>query len=207
MAQLVLYTNPMSRGRMARWMLEEVGQPYDVVVLDYATTMKSPDYLAMNPMGKVPTLVHGDTVVTEVAAIVTWLAMTFPEAGLLPDDRGHFLRWMFFAAGPVEAAVTDRALGVTVPEGRKGMVGYGDFDRMMGALRGLVAKGPYLAGDRFSALDVYLGSQIAYGQRFGSMPAEPAFQDYAARIMARPAAIRAAAADDALMAAAKGEKA
>jgi glutathione S-transferase len=207
MANLTLYTNPMSRGRMARWMLEEVGQPYDAVVLDYGTTMKSPAYLALNPMGKVPTLVHGDTVVTEVAAVVSYLAMAFPEAGLLPADKGHFLRWMFFAAGPVEAAVTNRALGVEVPAERKGMVGYGDFDRVMGALMGLLAKAPYLAGDRFSALDVYLGSQIAYGQRFGSMPAVPEFQDYAARILSRPAAVKAAALDDALIAAAKAAKA
>jgi glutathione S-transferase len=167
MANLTLYTNPMSRGRMARWMLEEVGQPYDTVLLDYGTTMKAPGYLSLNPMGKVPTLVHGSSVVTECAAVITYLAMAFPEAGLLPDDRGHFLRWMFFGAGPVDAAVTNRALGVEVPPDRQGMVGYGDFDRVIAALRGLVAQAPYLAGDRFSALDVYLGSQIAYGLRFG----------------------------------------
>lgn len=203
MAQLTLYTHPMSRGRMARWMLEEVGLAYDTVLLDYGTTMRSPEYLALNPMGKVSALVHGDTVVTEVAAVSSYLAMAFPEAGLLPGDRGHFLRWMFFAAGPVEAAVTNKALGVEVPAERKGMVGYGDFDRVMGALLGLVRKAPYLAGARFSALDVYLGSQIAYGQRFGSMPPLPEFRDYAARILSRPAAVRAAAADDALVAAAK----
>lgn len=205
MTNLTLYTNPMSRGRMARWMLEEVGQPYEAVVVGYGPPMKTPAYLALNPMGKVPTLVHGDTVVTEVAAVISYLAMAFPEAGLMPEDRGHFLRWMFFAAGPVEAAVTNRALGVEVPDARKGMVGYGDFDRVMGALMGLVTKAPYLAGERFSALDVYLGSQIAYGQRFGSMPAVPAFQDYAARILARPAAVKAAALDDALIAAARAE--
>ncbi len=205
MTNLTLYTNPMSRGRMARWMLEEVGQSYDAVVVGYGPPMKTPAYLALNPMGKVPTLVHGDTVVTEVAAVISYLAMAFPEAGLMPEDRGHFLRWMFFAAGPVEAAVTNRALGVEVPDARKGMVGYGDFDRVMGALMGLVTKAPYLAGERFSALDVYLGSQIAYGQRFGSMPAVPAFQDYAARILSRPAAVKAAALDDALIAAARAE--
>lgn len=203
MTNLTLYTNPMSRGRMARWMLEEIGQPYDAVVVGYGPPMKTPAYLALNPMGKVPTLVHGDTVVTEVAAVISYLAMAFPEAGLVPEDKGYFLRWMFFAAGPVEAAVTNRALGVEVPAERKGMVGYGDFDRVMAALLGLVTKAPYLAGDRFSALDVYLGSQIAYGQRFGSMPAVPEFQDYAARILSRPAAVRAAALDDALIAAAK----
>ncbi len=199
MAQLTLYTNPMSRGRMARWMLEEVGQPYEAVILDFATTAKTPEYLALNPMGKVPTLTHGDTMITECGAIITWLAMQFPEAGLLPDDRGHFLRWMFFAAGPVEQAVSLRALGVEPPAERRAMLGHGDYDSVVGTLRGLVAQAPYLAGDRFTALDIYLGGQIIWGTRFGTLPADPAFLAYAERISDRPAAHRANEKDNATM--------
>ena len=101
--ELVFYTNPMSRGRIARWMLEEVGQPYRTVLLDFATTAKAPEYLALNPMGKVPTIVHGRTVVTECAAVCAYLADAFPEAGLAPEParRGAYYRWMFFAAGPL----------------------------------------------------------------------------------------------------------
>jgi glutathione S-transferase len=199
MADLTFYTNPMSRGRMARWMLEEVGRPYDTVVLDYGTTMRAPAYLAVNPMGKVPALRHGTTVVTECAAVISYLAFTFPESGLLPDDTGHFLRWMFFAAGPLDQAVTHRALGYEPPDERRGMVGYGSHDRVVAALEGLVGQAPYLAGDRFTALDVYLGSQIAWGLRFGTLPERPGFAAYAARILDRPAAVRARAIDDALL--------
>ncbi|QYK42351.1 MAG: glutathione S-transferase family protein [Paracoccaceae bacterium] len=199
MAGLTFYTNPMSRGRMARWMLEEIGQPYETVVLDYGTTMKAPDYLAVNPMGKVPALRHGETTVTECGAVIAYLAFTFPDAGLLPEDRGHFLRWMFFGAGPLEQAVTMRALGFEAPAERRGMVGFGAFDDVVGALRGLVAAGPYLAGDRFSALDVYLGSQIGWGVQFGTLPGDPAFRAYWDRIKDRPAATRAREIDDALM--------
>ena len=115
MDRLTLYTNPMSRGRIARWMLEEVGRPYEAVILDYATTMKAEPYLSLNPMGKVPTLTHGERVITENGAICTYLADAFPEAELMPQDRARFYRWMFFAAGPVDAAVTNKALGVEVP--------------------------------------------------------------------------------------------
>ncbi|HMO06369.1 MAG TPA: glutathione S-transferase family protein [Paracoccaceae bacterium] len=199
MADLTLYTNPMSRGRMARWMLEEMGLPYRAVILDYGTTMKAPDYLAINPMGKVPALRHGETIVTECAAVISYLAFTFPECGLLPDDRGHFLRWMFFGAGPVDMAATLKGLGYEPPAERRGLVGFGHMDDVVAALLGLVAAGPWLAGERFSALDVYLGSQIGWGVRFGTLPAEPAFTEYAERIFARPAARRAREIDDALV--------
>ena len=127
--ELTFYTNPMSRGRIARWMLEEVGQPYRTVILGYGPPMQAPDYLRLNPMGKVPTLVHGETVVTECAAICAYLADAFPAAGLAPEParRGAYYRWLFFAAGPVEAAITNQALGVEVPEERRGMVGYGSL--------------------------------------------------------------------------------
>src|SRR5271169_2782230 len=133
--ELVLYTHPMSRGRIARWMLEEVGEPYRAEILEYAGSMKAPDYLPINPMGKVPTLRHGETIVTECAAICAYLADVFPEAGLAPPpgsrQRGPYYRWLFFGAGPIEAAVTNRMLGVVVPEGRERMVGYGSYADVM----------------------------------------------------------------------------
>ncbi|MEH7827953.1 glutathione S-transferase family protein [Gemmobacter denitrificans] len=199
MNRLTLYTNPMSRGRIARWMLEETGQPYEVVVLDYATTMKEPAYLAINPMGKVPALTHGDRVVTEGAAICTYLADAFPEAGLMPEDRAGFYRWMFFGAGPLEAAVTNAALQVVVPAERRGMVGYGSLEKVVATLSGHLAGQPYFLGSQFTAVDVYVGSQISWGLQFGTLPADPVLADYAARITARPAALRAKAADDALL--------
>lgn len=199
MPTLTLYTNPMSRGRIARWMLEEVGQPYDTRIVAYVDEMKGPDYLAINPMGKVPALVHGSRVVTECAAIVTYLADAFPEAGLMPADRAAFYRWMFFAAGPLEAAIIDRALGVTVPEDKRAMVGYGDFDQAVRVLADHVGRQPHVCGDAFSAADVYVGSQVGWGLRFGTMPALPEFQAYWNRLKDRPAQTRAAAIDDALL--------
>ena len=205
MTSLVFYTNPMSRGRIVRWMLEEVGAPHDTVVLDYGTTMKAPDYLAINPMGKVPALVHGDVVVTEAAAICAYLADAFPEAGLAPPpgspERGAYYRWMFFAAGPVEAAVTDASMNVVVegPE-LEGRVGYGTLARVCDTLAGLLSDGrTYLLGESFSAVDVYLGSQIGWGMLFGTMPERPGFRAYFDRIKERPAAVRAREIDDALM--------
>ncbi len=199
--ELVFYTNPMSRGRIARWMLEEVARPYRSVFLDFATTAKAPEYLALNPMGKVPTLVHGTTVVTECAAVCAYLADAFPEAGLAPEPakRGAYYRWMFFAAGPLEASVTNRSLGVEVPRERQGMVGYGSFERVMDALETAVAGDGYVAGEAFSAADVYVGSQIGWGLMFGSIEKRPAFEAYWARIAWRPAAARAKALDDAAM--------
>ena len=157
--EIVFYTNPMSRGRIARWMLEEIGQPYRTVVLDYGTTMKAADYLAINPMGKVPAVTHRGVTVTECAAVCTYLADAFPAAGLAPalDDpaRGPYLRWMFFGAGPLEAAVTARSLGLLAPPDKAAMAGYGSFDQVVEALVSAVADaGPWMLGDRFSALDV-----------------------------------------------------
>lgn len=199
MTDLTLYTNPMSRGRMVRWMLEEMGVPYTAEIVDFGAGMRTPEYLALNPMAKVPTLTHGDTVITEGGAIITWLAMNFPDCGLLPDDQGDFLRWMFFAAGPVEQAVTFRALGVDIPREKRGMVGCGDYDSVVSTLRTLVSRGEWLAGDRFSALDVYLGGQIGWGVGFGTLPADPLFLAYADRIQNRPAAKRANDLDNALI--------
>ena len=206
--EIVFYTNPQSRGRIVRWMLEELGRPYCTEVLGYGTSMKSADYLALNPMGKVPTITHRGVVVTEGAAICTYLADAYPEAGLAPafDDpaRGTYLRWMFFAAGPVEAAVTANSLGLLPPADKAGMVGYGSYDQTVDALETAVSgPGPWILGDRFSAADVYVGSQIAWGLMFKSLPDRDAFKAYAARIMSRPAAVRAREIDDALIAAAQ----
>jgi len=201
--ELVFYTNPMSRGRIARWMLEEVGAPYRTEILDYETSLKGPAYLAINPMGKVPAIKHRDTVVTEGAAICAYLADAFPQAGLAPPpgDRGAYYRWLFFAAGPVEAAVTNKSMGFELPEGGSRMAGYGCFDDVMNALEGAVSKTDHVAGDAFTAADVYFGSQIGWGLQFGSIEKRPAFERYWARISERPAAVRAREIDDALIAA------
>ena len=201
--ELVLYTNPMSRGRIARWMLEEVGQPYRAEVLEYAS-MKSPEYLAINPMGKVPVVRHGDTIVTEAAAICAYLADVFPEVGLAPPPgsrlRGPYYRWLFFAAGPVEAANTNKALNVVVPTERTAMVGYGSQERTLAALESQLKRSEYIAGDRFTAADVYVGSHIGFGMRFGAIDQRPAFGRYWGLVSARPGAVRAREIDDKLVA-------
>jgi glutathione S-transferase len=201
--ELTFYTHPMSRGRIVRWMLEEVGQPYETHLLDYATTMKAPDYLAINPMGKVPAIRHGDTVVTECAAICAYLADAFPQAGLAPPPgnhlRGPYYRWLFFAAGPVEAAVSNKALGVVVPEGRERMMGYGTYADAMNTLESAVSQGAYVAGETFTAADLYLGAHLGFGMQFGTIEKRPAFEAYWQRVSNRPAALRAKAIDDALV--------
>jgi glutathione S-transferase len=200
---LVFYTNPMSRGRIVRWMLEEVGQPYRTELLQFGGSMKASEYLAINPMGKVPAIRHGATVVTEAAAICAYLADAFPEAGLAPPSgdrrRAPYYRWMFFAAGPVEAALSNKSLDVHVPEERRGMVGYGSYEDVVNALEYAVSQSDYLAGDRFSAADVYVGSQLGWGLMFGTLEKRPAFERYVARIGGRPAARRAREIDDALV--------
>jgi glutathione S-transferase len=205
--ELVFYTNPMSRGRIARWMLEEVGAPYRTVTLDYATTMKAPEYLAVNPMGKVPAITHRGVTVTEGAAICAYLADAFPEAGLAPatsdPQRGVYYRWLMFACGPIEAAVTNKSMGFEVTPERRRSAGYGCLEDVLNALEQAVTGKQYLAGDRFSAADVYVGSQIGWGMMFGTIEKRPAFEAYWAGISQRPAAKRASQIDDALIAAAQ----
>lgn len=196
---LTLYTHPMSRGRMVRWMLEEVGQPYETVVLDYGTTMKAPDYLAINPMGKVPALVHDGGVVTEVAAICTFLADAFPQAGLMPADRGAFYRWMFYGAGPVEQAVVNGSMGWVPEPDKRGRLGYGCMEDVIATLTGHLERNAYFCGRAFSAADVYVGSQIGWGMRFGTLPGNATLAAYWDRIKGRPALAAAAAKDDALL--------
>ena len=200
--ELVFYTNPMSRGRIVRWMLEEVGRPYRTELIDYSA-IKAPDYLAINPMGKVPALVHGGIVVTECAAICCYLADAFPDAGLAPGPgdrlRGPYYRWLFFGAGPLEAAATNKALGFEVPPERRAMAGYGSLADVLATLEAALAGRDYLVGDRFSAADVYVGSHIGWGMIFGTIEKRPAFERYFARLGSRPAAIRAREIDEALM--------
>ena len=189
--QLILYTNPQSRGRIARWMLEEVGAPYRVELLDYATTMKSEAYRAINPMGKVPAIVHGDKVVTECAAIGAYLAAP------LPEERADYYRWLFYAAGPVEQAATNKAAAFVSAEDKSRMFGYGTYDLVVEVLDELLSSRPYATGARFTAADVYLGSQIGWLTRFGMLPGRDSFLAYVERVQARDAYKRAWALDDA----------
>jgi len=202
--ELVLYTNPQSRGRIARWMLEETRQPYRTEVLDYATTMKAPAYLAINPMGKVPALRHGDTVVTETAAICAYLADAFPQAGLAPSSgdrlRGPYYRWLFFTAGPLEAAVSNKALGFVVPPERERMMGYGRVEQTMSVIETALSRSEFLVGDSFTAADLYVGSHLGFGMMFGTIERRPTFERYWQRVSARPACQRAKELDDAAVA-------
>ena len=202
--ELVFYTHPMSRGRIVRWMLEEVGAPYRTEVMDYATTLKAPAYLAINPMGKLPAITHGGAVVTEAAAICAYLADAFPSAGLAPPHsdaaRAPYFRWLFFGAGPVEAVVTAKMLGVEIKPEQKRMVGFGDPTDTMNALEGAVSGRDFIAGNAFSAADVYVCSQLAWGMQFGSLEKRPAFEAYVERLGKRPAYVRATGIDDKLMA-------
>lgn len=199
---VTFYTNPMSRGQIARWALEEAGAAYDTVLLDYATTMKAPDYLAINPMGKVPAIVHEGRVVTECAAICLYLADAFPEAGLAPrpGERADYYRWTAFATGPLEQAIINRAMGVTPTEDQQRMAGYGNYDLAVDVLEKAVAANPYIAGDRFTAADVMVGSQVAWGVQFGTLSKRAAFDDYLTRIVDREAYVRAKAIDGKLIA-------
>ena len=197
MTTLTLYTNPMSRGRIARWMLEEIGVPYRTEIVSFAPGRKTPGFLALNPMGKVPTLVHGGRIVTEAAAICAYLADAFPDAGLAPPlpRRGAYYRWLFFGAGPVESAIMDRYRKLVPNEEEQRMVGYGTFERMVAALDRAVSNSPWLAGEAFSAADVYAGSQIDWPMQFGMIEPTPALAEYVQRLRARPAYQRVTAID------------
>ncbi len=199
--QLVLYTNPMSRGRVARWMLEETGQPYRVEILEYASSMKAPAYLAINPMGKVPAITHDGKVVTENAAICAYLADAFPQAGLAPApaDRADYYRWLFFAAGPLESATVNKALGFQVPAERERMIGYGTYAATLDALEGALKGKSHIAAGKFTAADVYVGSHLGYGMQFGTIDKRRAFVDYWAALTERPAYQRADQLDNAAM--------
>jgi glutathione S-transferase len=188
---ITLYTNPMSRGLIAHWMLEEVGAPYRMHVLDFdKREHKAPEYLAINPMGKVPTIIHRGVVVTEAAAICTYLADAFPKTELAPttDDpaRGTYLRWLFFAAGCIEPALIDRMFS-RLPPDRPGALGYGSYSDALNALEQAIAPGPFILGERFSAADVYVGSEIAWGLMGKSLEPRQVFREYHERLSQRPA--------------------
>ena len=197
MADLVFYTNPQSRGRIVRWMLEEVQQPYETEIIAY-DRLKDPAYLAVNPMGKIPAIKHRGHVVTECAAICAYLADVFPDAGLAPreEEKADYYRWFFYAAGPVEAAVSNHAMGwVPTPE-RERMFGYGNFDRVVAVLDELLSLRDYVCGDRITAADVYFGSQIMFPMQFGMLEKRDSFTRYAERLQQRDAYKRANAIDE-----------
>ena len=189
MTDLKFYTNPQSRGQIVRWMLEEVGQPYDTEILDYATTLKGDAYAKINPMQKIPAIVHNGKVVTEVAAICLYLADAFPDAGLAPPagDRADYYRWTMFAAGPIEAAFTNKSAGWEPEAGKQAMFGYGTFERAVDTLEGAVTGKRFIAGDKFSAADIVAGSQIGFMMMFGLLEPRPAFAAYVASVTDRDA--------------------
>ena len=193
MADLTFYTNPQSRGQIIRWMLEEVGEPYETVILDYATTLKGEEYLAINPMGKIPAIRHKGKVVTEVAAICAYLADAFPSAGLSPptNDRADYYRFLFFASGPIEQAFSNRAAGFEPTPERQRMFGYGNFDLAIGTMEKLLTGRTYICGDQFTAADLYVASQLGFMMMFGMLEARPVFSDYVARCTDREAYRRA----------------
>jgi glutathione S-transferase len=201
--ELVFYTHPMSRGRIVRWMLEEVGAPYRTEILEFNASMKAPEYLALNPMGKVPAIRHGDAVVTECGAICAYLADAFPQAGLAPPPgdrlRGPYYRWLFFAAAPLEGAIVNKHLGVEVAPDKKLMVGYGDYADAMKGVAHALNSGPYLLGDQFSAADVLLGATLGWATMTGGVDKTPEIEAYVERLMSRPANVRAREIDDALV--------
>jgi len=199
---LKFYTNPMSRGQIARWALHEVGADYDQVLLEYDTTMKAEEYLKVNPMGKVPAIDHDGKIVTEGAAICAYLAEAFPDAGLAPtaDERADYFRWLFFAAGPLEAAITNRSMGFEVAKDRERMAGYGNYDQVVDVLDAKFQTDAYVCGARFTMADVYVGAQVVWGTQFGTLPERQSLLDYGKRVTDRDGYRAAKAVDDALIA-------
>lgn len=197
MSNITFYTNPMSRGQIARWALHEAGAEYSAIILDYGSTMKDADYLAINPMGKVPAIVHDGRTVTECAAICAYLAEAFPASGLAPkpDERADYYRWLFFTAGPLEQAITDKHLGIVPTADQERMAGYGNLDRVIDVLEAHLSDRDYVCGDRFTMADVYVGSQVDWGLQFGTLPDRDSFTAYAERLRGRDA-YRAAKAID-----------
>jgi glutathione S-transferase len=199
---LIFYTNPMSRGQTVRWMLVEVGEPYRTEILGYGTSMKEEPYLSINPMGKVPTIVHNGKVVTEVAAICCYLADAFPDAELAPptDQRADYYRWIFFVAGPIEAAFSNRAAGWEPTPERQRMFGYGNYDLAIGTLGKALSGRTWIAGDRFTTADLVVGANVNFMLQFKLLEPKPVFTDYAARATDRDAYRRAQDIDNRLIA-------
>ncbi|MEX6508371.1 glutathione S-transferase family protein [Jiella sp. M17.18] len=197
--QMRLYYNPKSRAATARWMLEEVGARYDLVHLDFeAGENRKPDFLAVNPMGKLPTLVLEDgTVLTETPAIVAWLADAFPDAGLAPPvgspARGRYYRWLMFNGSCLEPAAIEKLMRKDAAPLPKVSVGWGSYDDVVDTLEGALGQGPYLLGERFSAADLMIGSTLAWLAMFGAprISESTLIQEYVERITDREARRRA----------------
>ena len=201
MSELTFYTNPMSRGRIVRWMLEEVGKPYQTEIVPY-DRMKGAAYLAINPMGKVPAIKHRNRIVTECAAICAYLADVFEDSELAPkdDEKADYYRWLFFAAGPLEQAVTNNFAGWQPDEKQQRMFGYGSYDKAVAMVDELFSLRDYVCGDRFTAADVYVGSALMWGTQFGTLPERESFTRYKERLTGRDAFKRGAQIDDQAMA-------
>lgn len=202
--EIVFYHNPMSRARMVHWMLEEVGAPYRIELVNLQKgEQKKPAFLVVNPMGKLPAIMHRGTVITETSAICAYLADAFPVAGLSPrwDEpvRGTYLRWMFFGAGCVDSALIDRMLSRPVPE-RTSALGYGRYEDVIDTLEKAITPGPYILHERFSAADVYIGSQLGFGMMTKALEPRPSFQSYVGRLSQRPAFKRFEAQSEKLLA-------
>ncbi|WP_137388746.1 glutathione S-transferase family protein [Rhodoligotrophos defluvii] len=194
--EIVFYSNPRSRALIVHWMLEEVGAKYRTVTLDLQKgEQRQPDYLAINPMGKVPAIVHRGNVVTETPAIIAYLADAFPDAGLAPavDDpaRGPYYRWLFFGGSCFEPALLDKMMK-RPPVEPAGMTGHGSYEDVLASLKTALTPGPYLLGERFSAADVYIGSELGWAIKFGApgLDTEPVITDYVSRMASRPAFMR-----------------
>lgn len=202
--KLTFYTNPMSRGQIARWVLHEANIDYQQEIIEYGEQMTSTEYRAINPMAKVPAIKHGEKVVTECSAICAYIADAFPEAGLAPAnaDRADYYRWLFFAAGPLESATTNKSLGLEPSLEQERMAGYGNMQRTLDTIGEMLASRDYVCGETFSAADVYLGSHIIWGSAFGTLPQNDIFDAYAERLQARAAYKEAKAIDEALIEAA-----
>ena len=195
MTDIVFYTNPQSRGRIVHWFLEELGEPYDIQWIEYGEQMKAADYLAVNPMGKVPAVNHKGAVITECPAICTFLAASYPEKGLIPPvgdpALADFYRWIFFAAGPAEMAMTARSNSWEVPKDKEMSVGFGNYETVLNAMELALSNGPFVCGEKFTAADVYVGSCLEWGMLFGTIEKRPLFEEYVSRNQQRPAVQRA----------------
>jgi glutathione S-transferase len=204
MPKLTLYHASPSRSAVTLWMLEETGAPYDLKLLNLAANEQAqPDYLAINPMGKVPALKTDNVIVTEVAAICAYLADEFPDKKLAPPigdpRRGAYFRWLFMSPSVIEPAANDKLFPRKEPP-RATAIGWRDLDTVLDIVAKAVAPGPYLLGEQFTAADVVVGSLLNWGTMFGFIPKRPEFTPYLARLNARPAAKRAADKDKALAA-------
>lgn len=193
---ITLFHSPRSRSSIAGWMLEEIGIPYRIHTVDLSKGEQlAPEYLAVNPMGKVPALRHGATTVTEAAAICCYLADAFPSAGLAPAIgdplRGPYLTWLFWSPSCFEPAVIDNYLKRA--PGPRGMMGWIDYKSTLDILARRLATGPWLLGERFTAADVVVGAGVSWGLQFGTVESRPEFVAYAERVRARPAFQRAMA--------------